>query len=92
MNNEISFIDTNIFLYALAYQKVDVLAWIGDVYRNIYVHIDVLDELEVYAERTRIENAIAQRNWTLFDPKNYPSQSMICTTFSDHRLQIICYH
>lgn len=93
MTTESSFIDTNIFLYALAYQKEDILTWIDSVYRNIYVHIDVLEELEIYTERTRIEAFIVQHNWTLFDPgslpeRDYEMYSLLRSQVADNMLAL----
>ncbi len=68
MTNEISFIDTNILLYATAYHKEDILAWINGVYHNIYIHIDVLNEVINLAAQDQISRCINDYHWMIFNP------------------------
>lgn len=60
-------IDTNLLMQALDYRKYDVFDWIDQVYENIYVHIEVINEFRIESERKSILRTINDRGWNLFD-------------------------
>lgn len=60
-------IDTNLLMQALDFKKCNVFDWIDQVYENIYVHIEVVNEFKVESERKSILNVVDERKWNLFD-------------------------
>ncbi|MGB6409230.1 MAG: hypothetical protein WBF39_17275 [Planococcus donghaensis] len=63
------FIDANIIIHAESFQKADVFQWINHLYEEIYIHIEVLKELQIPSVRKRVDNFIAKDQWILFDPQ-----------------------
>jgi len=63
-----TFIDTNMLIFAGDYQKDNVFDWIGSLYNDVWIHIDVLNELLI--GRGRVEKEIQSRNWHIFDPSS----------------------
>lgn len=53
-------------LFAAQYNKEDVFSWFNQLYGNICVHIDVLNEMLI--KRDRVQNEIDAGRWQLFDP------------------------
>lgn len=88
MTSDISFIDTNIFLYALAYKKENILTWIDGVYSNIYVHADVLKEMKISSQRQQIESFIIEHNWHIFDPNNLDKKTHAQYVYLHHQVSI----
>lgn len=62
------FIDANIIIYAETFEKEDVFDWINQLYDEIYIHKEVLDELLIPALKQKINNFIEKGHWILFDP------------------------
>lgn len=62
------FIDANIIIYAETFEREDVFNWINNLYGEIYIHKEVLDELQVLSLRRKIDDFIENKQWTLFDP------------------------
>lgn len=60
------FIDTNMLLFATQYHRDDVFSWFNKLYGNIWVHIDVLEEILI--KRQRVQEEINANRWHLFDP------------------------
>ncbi|MFD1421773.1 hypothetical protein [Lactiplantibacillus songbeiensis] len=46
--------------------KTNVFEWIDELYDNVWIHVDVLDELLV--ARQVVEREIQRRAWHVFDP------------------------
>lgn len=49
------FIDTNILLFATQYYRDDVFSWFNKLYGNIWVHIDVFEEILIKRQRVQEE-------------------------------------
>lgn len=64
------FIDTNMLLFAVQYEKEDVFTWFNALYENIWIHVDVLEEL--LTGKNRVLQEIHQGNWHLYDPNTLP--------------------
>lgn len=64
-----AFIDANIIIHAGSFQKTDVFQWINHLYEEIYIHTEVLKELQVPSIRKKAEELIASGQWILFDPQ-----------------------
>lgn len=60
------FVDTNMLIFAAQYLKTNVFEWIDELYDNVWIHVDVLDELLV--ARQVVESEIQRRAWHVFDP------------------------
>lgn len=63
------FIDANIIIHAESFQKADVFQWINQLYEEIYIHIEVLKELQIPSVRKKVDNFVANGQWILFDPQ-----------------------
>lgn len=63
-------VDTNLLMNALDFKKSDVFDWIDEVYEEIYINIEVLNEFRIETEKEGILAQINQRNWKLFDHKD----------------------
>lgn len=63
-----TFIDTNMLIFAGDYQRDNVFDWIDTLYSDIWIHIDVLNELLL--GKKRVEEEIQSRNWHIFDPSS----------------------
>jgi len=63
-----TFVDTNMLIFAGDYQKDNVFDWIDTLYSDVWIHIDVLNELLL--GKCRVEEEIKSRNWSVFDPSN----------------------
>jgi rRNA-processing protein FCF1 len=55
-------IDTNLLMNALDFRKCDVFNWIDEVYEEIYINIEVLNEFRVESERDAILAQTKNRN------------------------------
>lgn len=64
-----AFIDANVLIEAAAYQAEDIFAWLTEVYEDIYIHQQVLEELQLPSVRRRVEAYIHEGTWTRFDPE-----------------------
>lgn len=60
-----TFIDTNMLIFAGDYQKDNVFDWIDTLYSDVWIHIDVLNELLL--GKNRVEEEINSRHWHIFD-------------------------
>lgn len=60
-------VDTNLLMQALDFQKHDIFEWIDQVYDDVYIHIEVVNEFKVESEKDRILKVIDERGWSLFD-------------------------
>lgn len=67
-HNGKAFIDANILIYAHSYKNVDAFEWINQLYKDIYSHKMVLDELLMSGVREKVASFIENEIWTLFDP------------------------
>ena len=78
-----AFIDANIIIHVGSFQKTDVFQWINQLYEEIYIHIEVLKELQIPSIRKKAEEFITSGQWILFDPQEEtlipPKTCMICT-------------
>lgn len=63
------FIDANMIIHAGSFQKTDVFQWLNQLYEEIYIHIEVLNELQVASVRKKADEFIASGQWILFDPQ-----------------------
>ena len=63
------FIDANIIIHAGSFQKADVFQWVNLLYEEIYIHIEVVKELQVPSIRKKAEEFVANGQWILFDPQ-----------------------
>ena len=63
------FIDANIIIHAGSFQKTDVFQWMNQLYEEIYIHIEVVKELQVPSIRKKAEEFVASGRWILFDPQ-----------------------
>ena len=63
------FIDANIIIHAGSFQKADVFQWMNQLYEEIYIHIEVVKELQVPSIRKKAEEFVASGRWILFDPQ-----------------------
>ncbi|BBM21640.1 hypothetical protein GA516_01015 [Lactobacillus pentosus] len=63
-----TFIDTNMLIFAVDYQKDNVFDWIDTLYRDVWIHQEVLKELLL--GKSRVEEEIHSRHWHTFDPLN----------------------
>ena len=61
-----TFIDTNMLIFAVDYQKDNVFDWIDTLYRDVWIHQEVLKELLL--GKSRVEEEIHYRHWHTFDP------------------------
>lgn len=62
------FIDSNMLIFAADFQKEYVLEWMNSLYDDIYIHIDVYEELLFSSIRQTIDSFVQKNQWTLFDP------------------------
>ena len=63
-------------LFAAQYNKENIFSWFNKLYGNIWIHMDVLDE--VLLKRQRVEAEIQAGRWRLFDPlTNFSSAERI---------------
>lgn len=53
------FIDANMIIHAGSFQKTDVFQWLNQLYEEIYIHIEVLNELQVASVRKQADEFIA---------------------------------
>ncbi|QFT91166.1 hypothetical protein FIU87_21170 [Bacillus sp. THAF10] len=60
-------VDTNILMNALDFRKCNVYDWIDEVYEEIFVHIEVVNEFRIETEQKAIIAEIKKRGWNLFD-------------------------
>lgn len=60
------FIDTNMLFFAAQYKKENIFTWFNKLYGNIWIHVDVLNEMLTH--RVQVQNEIDARRWHLFDP------------------------
>lgn len=63
-----TFIDTNMLIFAGDYQKDNVFDWIETLYSDVWIHIDVLNELLL--GKSSVEEEINSRHWHIFDPSS----------------------
>lgn len=69
------FIDTNMLFFAMQYKKEDVFTWFNALYENIWIHVEVLNEL--LTGKNRVLQEINQGNWHLYDPNTLPHDEYI---------------
>lgn len=63
-----TFIDTNMLIYLAATEKINPFLWLDQLYEQIYVHVDVLNELTKNAKN--IVQQVTELKWTVFDPSS----------------------
>lgn len=63
------FIDSNMILYAASFKKDNVFNWINTLYEDIYIHIDVYNEI-LSSAKAIVDTFIDSKKWTLFDPSD----------------------
>lgn len=62
------FIDSNMLIFAAEFQKDNVLKWMDTLYENVFIHIDVYNELLTSSIKHTVSSFIQENQWTLFDP------------------------
>lgn len=62
------FVDTNILIHADAYGLENVFEWIDSLYKEVYIHQMVLDEILQESARQKVYHYIEARHWHLFNP------------------------
>lgn len=62
------FIDSNMLIFAANFQKENVLEWMDNLYENIYIHIEVYNELLTSAIKNTVVSFVTEKQWLLFDP------------------------
>ncbi|PRO66452.1 type II toxin-antitoxin system VapC family toxin [Alkalicoccus urumqiensis] len=65
-----AFIDANVLIEAAAYSQENVLEWLSNLYEAVYIHQQVLEELQLSSVRKRVKTYISQGKWKLFDPED----------------------
>jgi predicted nucleic acid-binding protein len=68
MRNGKVFVDANILIHAATFKSANVFSWIDSLYKEIYIHQEVLEELLISDVRKTVEGYIAQGQWNLFNP------------------------
>lgn len=69
--------DSNMIFYASSFKKENIFDWINQLYSNIYIHIEVYNEL-LNAEMKRTVNTYIESNqWILFDPIEEETLSIV---------------
>lgn len=64
-----TFIDTNILLFMCNFEKYQVDKWLEQLYDIIYIHKDIMDEIQLDSVRQIIQTKIKMsETWQLFDP------------------------
>lgn len=64
-----AFIDANVIIHANVFERADVFQWINDLYEEIYIHIEVLNELKVSSVKKKVIQFVESGQWRLFDPE-----------------------
>lgn len=67
------FIDANMIIHAGSFQKADVFQWLNRLYEEIYIHVEVLKELQIPSIRKKAEEFVESGRWILFDPQQEES-------------------
>lgn len=72
------FVDTNILVYAAAYENENVFEWIHSLYEEVYIHRMVLNEMLHDSARQKVQQYIDAGKWDLFDPddESYLSEEL----------------
>lgn len=63
------FIDSNMLMFAAEFQKADVFEWMDQLYGEIYIHQEVLNELILSSIKSKIETFLSTGRWKLFEPR-----------------------
>lgn len=63
------FIDSNMLVFATEFQQADVFEWMDQLYGEIYIHQEVLNELILSDVKNKVEGYLLTGKWQLFDPK-----------------------
>ena len=63
-----AFLDTNMILFAVQYRKENVFSWFNQLYNDLWIHIDVLNELLI--GRDHVQKELDTGRWRLFDPNS----------------------
>ncbi|MCT3282400.1 hypothetical protein C6Y11_07495 [Lactiplantibacillus pentosus] len=77
------FIDTNMLFFATQYRRDDVFSWFNQLYGNIWIHVDVLEEM--LEHRNRVLSEINAGRWRLFDPSRMLSSDAQLIYSAQHR-------
>lgn len=72
MSNSIQkvFFDSNMLIFAVDFQKNNILEWMNLLYDDIYIHIEVYNELLTSSIKKTVRSFINEKQWTLFDPSD----------------------
>lgn len=62
------FIDSNMLIFAADFKKENILEWMDSLYDEIYLHIDVYEELLTSSIRKKVETFAREKQWVIFDP------------------------
>lgn len=66
-----TFIDTNILLFMCEFKKYQVDHWLEQLYDTIYIHKDIMDEIQSESVKEFMQAKIeVSKTWQLFDPDN----------------------
>ena len=63
------FIDPNMLMFAAEFQQADIFSWLDQLYAEIYVHQEVLNELILPKVRGQVERYIERDKWQLVIPE-----------------------
>ncbi|MBM7709229.1 hypothetical protein JOD14_001399 [Enterococcus lemanii] len=55
-------------IFAANFQKENVLEWMDNLYENIYIHIEVYNELLTSEIKNTVVSFVTEKQWLLFDP------------------------
>lgn len=55
------FIDSNMLIFAADFQKENVLEWMDKLYDNIYIHVDVYNELLTSSIKNTVDSFVAEK-------------------------------
>lgn len=67
------FIDSNMLMFAAEFQKADVFEWMDQLYDEIYIHQEVLNELILPSMKSKVETFLSTGRWQLFIPRTHLS-------------------
>lgn len=56
-------------MFAAEFQKADVFEWMDQLYGEIYIHQEVLNELILPSIKSKIETFFSTGRWKLFEPR-----------------------
>ncbi|MBK3493977.1 hypothetical protein JFL43_03705 [Viridibacillus sp. YIM B01967] len=86
MTKENVFLDTNIIVAAIRYNKVDIFKMIDAIYATKFVHIEVLKEIRISSEKSFVQGKIDSGDWLLFNPED--SSCLSDDDFDDYEFEV----